>query len=186
MSINRLDRTFRLAFIRREIRTTFKSQAVRTALLTELNTRGPDSEVIVRMVEKIPTTRQAVVQPVQPIPQPAQPATVQPMHAQPATVQPMPAQPAAVQPMPAQPAAVQPMPVQPAAMQPIPAQPAPMQPAQVQPAPAVADGNSEESALEVLDSEDELVQDMTLSQRSEQRLRRQLQVWRDRLSSSSD
>ena len=84
------------------------------------------------MVEKIPTTRQAVVQPVQPIPQSAQPA--------------------AVQHMPAQPAAVQPMPVQPAAMQPIPAQPAP-----VQPAPAAADGNSEESALEMLDSEDELV-----------------------------
>ena len=103
------------------------------------------------MVEKIPTTRQAVVQPVQPIPQPAQPA------------------------------AVQLMPAQPAAMQPV-----PVQPAQVQPAPAVADGNSEESALEVLDSEDELVQDMTLSPRSEQRLRRQLQVWRDRLSSSSD
>ena len=176
MSINRLDRTFRLAFIRKKIRTTFKSQAVRTALLAELNTRGPDSEVIVRMVEKILTTRQAVVQPVQPIPQPAQLAAVQPM----------PAQPAAVQPMPAQPAAVQPMPVQPAAMQPIPAQPAPIQPAQVQLAPAVADGNSEESALEVLDSEDELVQDMTLSPRSEQRLRRQLQVWRDRLSSSSD
>ena len=156
MSINRLDCTFRLTFIRRKIRTTFKSQAVRTALLTELNTRGPDSEVIVRMVEKIPTTRQAVVQPVQPIPQPAQPA------------------------------AVQPMPVQPAAMQPIQAQPAPVQPAQVQPALAAADGNSEESALEVLDSEDELVQDMTLSPRSEQRLRRQLQVWRDRLSSSSD
>ena len=161
MAINRLDRTFRLAFIRRKIRTTFKSQAVRTALLAELNTRGPDSEVIVRMVEKIPTTRQAVVQPVQPIPQPAQPA--------------------AVQPMPAQPAAVQPMFVQPAAVQPI-----PVQPAQAQPAPGVADSNSEESALEVLDSEDELVQDMTLSPRSEQRLRRQLQVWRDRLSSSSD
>ena len=176
MSINRLDHTFRLAFIRRKIRTTFKSQAVRTALLAELNTRGHDSEVIVRMVEKIPTTKQAVVQPVQPIPQPAQPAAVQPM----------PTQPAAVQPMPAQPAAVQPMPAQPAAMQPIPAQPAPMQPAQVQLAPAVADGNSEESALEVLDSEDELVQDMTLSPRSEHRLRRQLQVWRDRLSSSSD
>ena len=79
MSINRLDHTFRLAFIRRKIRTTFKSQAVRTALLTELNTRGPDSEVIVRMVEKIPTTRQAVVQPGQPMP--AQPAAVQPMPA---------------------------------------------------------------------------------------------------------
>ena len=151
MSINRLDRMFRLAFIRRKIRTTFKSQAVRTALLAELNARGPDSEVIVRMVEKIPTTRQAVVQPVQPIPQSAQPAIVQPM------------------------------PVQPAAVQPI-----PDQPAQVQPAPVVADGNSEESALEVLDSEDELVQNMTLSPRSEQRLRRQLQLWRDRLSSSSD
>ena len=123
---------------------------MRTALLDELNTRGPDSDVIVRMVEKIPTTRPAVVQPVQPSPQPAQPA--------------------AEQPMPAQIAAVQPIPVQ---------------PAQVQPAP-VADGNSEESALEVLDSEDELVQDMTLSPRSEQRLRRQLQLWKDRLSSSSD
>ena len=118
MSINRLDRTFRLAFIRRKIRTTFKSQAVRTALLAELNTRGPDSEVIVRMIEKIPTTRQAVVQPVQPIPQPAQPA--------------------AEQPMPAQPTVVQPMPVQLAAVQSI-----SDQPAQVQPAPVVADGNSE-------------------------------------------
>ena len=108
------------------------------------------------MVEKIPTTRQAVVQPVQPMPQPAQPD------------------------------AVQPIPVQPTPVQPIPAQPAPVQPAQVQPAPAAADGTSKESALEVLDSEDELVQDMTLFPRSEQRLRRQLQVWRDRLSSSSD
>ena len=145
MSVNRLDHTSRLAFIRRKIRTTLKSQAVRTALLAELNTRGPDSEVIVKMVERIPTTRQAVVQPVQPIPQPAQPVADQPMPA------------------------VRPMPVQPAAVQPI-----PDQPAQVQPAPGVADGNSEESALEVLDSEDELVQNLTLSPRSEQRLRRQL------------
>ena len=137
MSTNRLGHTFRLAFIRRKIRTAFKSQAVRTALLTELNTTGSDSELIVRMVEKIPITRQAVVQPVQPMPQPAQPAPVQPIPAQPAPVQP------------------------------IPAQPAPVQPAQVQPAPAAADGNSEESALEVLDSDDELVQDMTLSPRSE-------------------
>ena len=132
---------------------------MRTALLAELNTRGPDSGVIVRMVEKIPTTRQAVVQPVQPIPQPAQPAVVEPMPVQPAVVQPMPVQPAVVQPMPVQPAAVQPI---------------LDQPAQVQPAPGMADGNSEKSALEVLDSEDELVQDMTLSPRSEQRLRRQL------------
>ena len=141
MSTNRLDHTFRLVFIRRKIRTAFKNQAVRTALLTELNTRGPDSELIVRMVEKVPITRQAVVQPVQPIPQPAQP-----------------------------------VPAQPLPVQPVPAQPAPVQLAQVQPTPAAADGNSEESALEVLDSDDELVQDMTLSPRSEQRLRRQLQV----------
>ena len=106
------------------------------------------------MVERVQVTRTAVVQPVQPILQPAQAAPVQPVPAQPA-----------------------------------PAQPAPVQPAQVQPAPAadeVRDGNSEESALEVLDSEDELIQEMTLSPRREQRLRRQLQVWRDRLSSSSD
>ena len=141
MSTNRLDHTFRLAFLRRKIRTAFKSQAVRTALLTELNTRGPDSELIVRMVEKVPITRQAVVQPVQPMPQPAQPVLVQPM----------------------------PQPAQPVPVQSVPAQPAPVQPSQVQPAPAAADGNSEESALEVLDSDDELVQDMTLSPRSEVR-----------------
>ena len=88
MSTNRLDCTFRLAFIRRKIRTAFKSQAVRAALLTELNTRGPDSELIVRMMEKVPITRQAVVQPVQPMPQPAQPVPVQPIPAQPAPVQP--------------------------------------------------------------------------------------------------
>ena len=150
MSINRSDRTFRLAFVRRKIRTVFKSQAVRSALLDELNTRGPDSEVIVKMVERLPTSRPAVVQPVQPTPQTAQPAIVQPVPAPVAVVQPN-----------------------------------QVQPAQVQPAP-VADGNSEESALEVLDSEDELVQSMTLSPRREQRLRRQLQLWREGLSSSSD
>ena len=107
------------------------------------------------MMERVQISRLAVVQPVQPIPQPAQ----------------------------AEP--VQAVPVQPVPAQPVPAQPSPVQPAQVQPAPA-ADGNSEESALEVLDSEDELVQEMTLSPRREQRLRRQLQIWRDRLSSSSD
>ena len=150
MSINRSDRTFRLAFVRRKIRTAFKSQALRSALLDELNTKGPDSEVIVKMVERLPTSKPAVVQPVQPTPQTAQPAIVQPVPAPVAVVQPN-----------------------------------QVQPAQVHPAP-VADGNSEESALEVLDSEDELVQSMTLSPRREQRLRRQLQLWREGLSSSSD
>ena len=150
MSINRSDRTFRLAFVRRKIRTAFKSQAVRSALLDELNTTGPDSEVIVKVVERLPTSKPAVVQPVQPTPQTAQPDIVQPVPAPVAVVQPN-----------------------------------QVQPAHVQPAP-VADGNSEESALEVLDSEDELVQSMTLSPRREQRLRRQLQLWREGLSSSSD
>ena len=51
------------------------------------------------------------------------------------------------------------------------------------PAPAPApdrDESSEEAAVEVMDSEDELVQDMTLSPRREQRLRRKLQIWRER------
>ena len=160
MSINRGDRTFRLVFVRRKIRTAFKSQAVRSALVNELNTRGPDSEMIVKMVERIPTSKPAVVQLVKPTPQPVQPAAEQPIPAQPAIVQPAPAPVADVQHEQAQ-------------------------PAQVQPAPEAA-GNSEESALEVLDSEDELVQSMTLSPRREQRLRRQLQLWRERLSSSSD
>ena len=79
----------------------------------------------------------------------------------------------------------QPVPAPPVPVQPVPAQLALVQPAQVQPA-QVADGNSEESAVEVLDSEDEFIQEMSLSPRREQRLRRQLQVWKDRLSSSSD
>ena len=49
----------------------------------------------------------------------------------------------------------------------------------------VQDGSSEETALEIVDSEDELVNDLSLTQRQEQRLRRQLQIWRDRASSSS-
>ena len=160
MSINRGDRTFRLAFVRRKIRTAFKSQAVRSALVNELNTRGPDSEMIVKMVERIPTSKPAVVQLVKPTPQPAQPVAEQPIPAQPAIVQPAPAPVADVQ-------------------------HEQVQPAQVQPAPEAA-GNSEDSALDVLDSEDELVQNMTLSPRREQKLRRQLQLWRERLSSSSD
>ena len=77
---------------------------------------------------------------------------------------------------------VQPMPN----VQPPPAQPAPVvnRVDQANP-PVVRDGSSEDTALEVLDSEDELVQDMTLSPRREQRLRRQLQIWRERASSGT-
>ena len=77
---------------------------------------------------------------------------------------------------------VQPMPK----VQPPPAQPAPAvnRVDQANP-PVVRDGSSEDTTLEVLDSEDELVQDMSLSARREQRLRRQLQIWRERASSGT-
>ena len=134
-----VNHTFRMAFSRQKIRTTFQSNTLKAALLAELSNGGPDLEMVVKMVERVQVTRTAVVQPVQPTPQPVQPA---------------------------------------------PAQPAPAQPAPA--ANGVRDGRSEESALEILDSEDELVQKMTLSPRREQRLRRQLQIWRERLSSSSE
>ena len=51
--------------------------------------------------------------------------------------------------------------------------------------PRPQDGSSEEAALDVLDSDDELVNDLGLNQRQEQRLR-QLLLWRERDSSSSD
>ena len=51
--------------------------------------------------------------------------------------------------------------------------------------PRLQDGRSEEKTLEVVDSEDELVNELILTQRQEQRLRRQLQIWKDRTSSSS-
>ena len=53
------------------------------------------------MIERVQVTRTAVVQPVQPIPQPAQAAPAQPVPAQPAPAQPAPVQPAQVQPAPA-------------------------------------------------------------------------------------
>ena len=54
------------------------------------------------------------------------------------------------------------------------------------PPPRPQDCSSEETALDVLDSDDELVNDLGLNQRQEQRLRRQLLLWRERGSSSSD
>ena len=52
--------------------------------------------------------------------------------------------------------------------------------------PRPQDGSSEQTALDVLDSEDEFVHNLGLNQRQEQRLRRQLLLWRERDSSSSD
>ena len=133
----RTSTTFRLAFLRRKISTTFKSPALKAALLAELNEGGEDAALVVQMVERVRPATNPPVQAVTPVPNPTAP-----------------------QPGPA----------------PVPRQ---------APAPApVADGNSAESALDVLDSEDELLQDMLLTPRRERRLRDQLQSWRDRNSSS--
>ena len=74
------------------------------------------------------------------------------------------------------------------AVAPVPNQATP-QPGQVpppvtrQPPLPVAVGNTAASAVDILDSEDELVQEMLLTPVRERRLREQLQSWR---SSSSD
>ena len=133
----RSSKTFRLAFLRKKISSTFKSQALKAALLAELNEGGDDAVLVIQMVERVRSVTNPPVKAVAPVPNPTAP-----------------------QPGPA----------------PVPRQ---------APAPApVADGNSAESALDVLDSEDELVQDMLLTPRRERRLRDQLQSWRDRSSSS--
>ena len=54
------------------------------------------------------------------------------------------------------------------------------------PPPRPQDGSSEETALDVLDSDDELVNDLGLNHRQEQRLRRQLLLWTKKDSSISD
>ena len=140
MSNNRVTRTgtFRLAFARRKISELFKTPTVKAVLLTELRERGPDAEMIIKMLDK--------VQPVRPVQMSRQ--------QQAANVN-------AVQPFDAT--------------------------NNVQdPPPRPQDGSSEETTLDVLDSEDELVNDMGLDQRQEKRLRRQLSIWRERGSSSSD
>ena len=73
-----VNHTFRMAFIRRKIRTTFQSNTLKGALLAELSNGGPDLELVVKMVERVQVTRTAVVQPVQLTPQPVQPAPAQP------------------------------------------------------------------------------------------------------------
>ena len=45
-------KTFRLAFVRRRIHTMFKSRALRSALLAELN-GGQDAALVVQMVERV-------------------------------------------------------------------------------------------------------------------------------------
>ena len=129
-------KAFRLAYIRRKIHSTFSSEALKAALLAELEERGKDATLVVQMVERIKPATNPPVQAVVPV-----------LNAN------------APQPGPA---------------------PAPRQ----APAPApAADGHTAERAYEVLDSEDELIQDLSLTPRRERRLRDRLQTWR---SSSSE
>ena len=128
-------KTFHLAFLRRRINNTFRSEALRAALLAELN-GGEDAALVVQMVERVRPVVDPPTQAVAPMPKQATP--------QPGQVPP---------------------------------------PVPRQPPPPVADGNTAASAVDVLDSEDELVQEMLLTPVRERRLREQLQSWR---SSSSD
>ena len=128
-------KTFHLAFIRRRISNTFKSEALRAALLAELN-GGEDAALVVQMIERVRPVVDLPTQAVAPVPNQA---TLQPGQVPPSVSR--------------------------------------------QPPPPVADGNTAASAVEILDSEDELVQEMLLTPVRERRMREQLQSWR---SSSSD
>ena len=127
-------KTFRLAFIRRRINNTFRSEALRAALLAELNGEE-DAAPVAQMVGRV---RPVVDPPTQAVATVLNQATPQPDQVTP--------------------------------------------PVAGQPPSPVADGNTAASAVEILDSEDELVQEMLLTP-VRRRLREQLQSWR---SSSSD
>ena len=128
-------KTFHLAFLRRRINNTFRSEALRADLLAELN-GGEDAALVVQMVERVRPVVDPPTQAVAPMPKQATP--------QPGQVPP---------------------------------------PVPRQPPPPVVDGNTAASAVDVLDSEGELVQEMLLTPVRERRLREQLQSWR---SSSSN
>ena len=61
-------KTFRLAFVRRRIHTMFRSRALRSALLAELN-GGQDAALVVRMVERVTPIVRPPIQAVAPMPQ---------------------------------------------------------------------------------------------------------------------
>ena len=166
-------KTFCLAFIRRRISNTFKSEALRAALLAELN-GGEDAALVVQMIERVRPVVDLPTQAVAPVPNQATPQLnggedaalmVQMVERERPVVDP---------------------PTQ--AVAPVPNQATPQSgqvspPVTRQPPPPVADGNTAASAVEILDSEDELVQEMLLTPVRERRMREQLQSWR---SSSSD
>ena len=143
-------KTFRLAFIRRRINTTFRSKALRAALLSELN-GGEDAALVVQMIERVRPVVNPPTQVVAPVPQ-LNGEEDAPEAQMVGGVRPVDPPTQAV---------------------------ATPQPDQVTP----PDGHTAASAVEILDSEDELVQEMLITPERRRRLRGQLQSWR---SSSSD
>ena len=144
-------KTFRLAFIRRGINNTFRSRALRAALLAELN-GGEDAALVVQMIERVRPVVNPPTQVVAPVPQ------LNGEEDAASEVQVV--------------GRVRPV-------DPLTQAVATPQPDQVAP----PDGHTAASAVEILDSEDELVQEMLITPERRRRLREQLQSWR---SSSSD
>ena len=144
-------KTFCLAFIRRRINTTFRSEALRAALLAELN-GGEDAALVVQMIERVRPVVNPPSQVVAPVPQ---------LNGEEAAA-------------PEAPMVGRGRPVDP-----------PTQAVATPQADQVTppDGRTAANAVEILDSEDELVQEMMLTPERRRRLREQLQSWR---SSSSD
>ena len=146
------NKTFHLAFIRRRINNTFRSEALRAALLAELS-GGEDAALVVQMIERVRPVVNPPTQVVAPVPQLNGNEDAAPEAQIAGRMRPV------VDP-PTQ-AVVTP------------------QPDQVTP----PDGHTAANAVEILDSEDELVQELLLTPERRIRLREQLQSWR---SSSSD
>ena len=140
-------KTFRLAFIRRRINTTFRSRALRAALLAELN-GGEDAALVVQMIERVRPVVSPPTQVVAPVPQPTGEEEAAPEAQMVGGVRPVDPPTQAV---------------------------ATPQADQVTP----PDGHTAATAVEILDSEDE----MLITSERRRRLREQLQLWR---SSSSD
>ena len=140
-------KTFRLAFIRRRINTTFRSRALRAALLAELD-GGEDAALVVQMIERVRPVVSPPTQVVAPVPQPTGEEEAAPEAQMVGEVRPIDPPTQAV---------------------------ATPQADQVAP----PDGHTAATAVEISDSEDELL----ITPERRRRLREQLQSWR---SSSSD
>ena len=140
-------KTFRLAFIRRRINTTFRSRALRAALLAELN-GGEDAALVVQMIKRVRPVVSPPTQVVAPVPQPTGEEEAAPEAQMVGGVRPVDPPTQAV----ATPQADQ---------------------------AAPPDGHTAATAVEISDSDDELL----ITPERRRRLREQLQAWR---SSNSD